>query len=181
MIIDMCMHPAGIWEIPEALKERMLKFYPLSYGKRLNLTTEEILREMDEAGVDIGVLRAQYSGKIGYAAPNEKVAVRYRDLKFVVDGLGEGLFEQMYVVLSKNPGVHTTTNACTFIYPGGLFERHLKTIMSSWITIDRVLFASEYPLCSALETRKAIERCGLSLDDRRKILGEKAARLLKLE
>jgi len=274
VIIDFCLHPAVIWDIPDTLKERVRQFYPLEYGKRLEFTEEEILRGMDEAGVDIGVLRAQNSGGIGYAAPNDKVAalvkkypdrlvalasidptrgkesvdefeslidqgfkglilypqyihfypndekvfpvyekaieldvpvtfiaywstpvsrlkyghpslfddvaVQFRELKLVVDGLGGGLFEQMYVVACKNPNVHMTTNACPFIYPGGLFAQHMHTIINSWISLDRIIFASEYPLSSALETRQIIEGLGLSLGDRRKVLGENAARLLKL-
>lgn len=274
MIIDFCVHPAVIWDIAAPLKERVRQFYPLEYGRRLEFTEEELLRGMDEAGVDIGVVRAQESGGLAYAAPNDKVAalvkkypdrlvalasidptkgkeavdeferrinegfkglvlypqylhfypndeivfpvyekaieldvpvafiaywstpvsllkyghpalfddvaVRYRKLKLVIDGLGGGLFEQMYVVACKNPSIYITTNAGTFIYPGGLFEQHMKTILASWISTERIIFAGEYPLSSALKQRQLVERCELSLDDRRKILGENAAKLLKL-
>jgi len=98
----------------------------------------------------------------------------------VIQGLGGGLFEETYVVACKNPNVYLTTSGCSFIYPGGLFERHMHTIINSWISLDRILFASEYPLASCAGQRKIIEGLGLSLGDKRKVLGENAARLLKL-
>lgn len=274
MIIDFCVHPGCIWQIPDNLKQRVKNFYTLEYGKRLELTEAEILNYMDDAGTDIGVIRAQSSEGIGYAAPNDKVAalvkkypdrlvalasinpkdgrkavdefercvqsgfkglvlypqyyrvypedemmdpiyekaieldvpvtfiaywttpnsllkyghpshfddvaVKHRKLKLVVDALGGGAFEEMFVVACKNPNVMLTTNACPFIYPNGIFAHHMKTIMDSWITMDRILFASEYPLSSAVETKGILDSLGMSLDDKRKVYGENAARILKI-
>jgi predicted TIM-barrel fold metal-dependent hydrolase len=274
MIIDFCVHPGHIWQIPENLQQRVKSFYTLEYGKRLELTEAELIRGMDDAGVDIGVVRAQSSEGIGYAAPNAKVAafikkypdrlvalasinpkegkkaveefdrcvqagfkglvlypqyyriypedevmypiyekaieldvpvtfiaywttpnsllkyghpshfddvaVKYRKLKLVVDALGGGAFDEMYVVACKNPNVYMTTSACPFIYPNGGFEHHMKTIMDSWISMDRILFASEYPLSSSVETKGILDKVGMSLDDKRKVYGDNAAKLLKL-
>ena len=283
MIIDFCVHPACIWEIPETLKVRIQQFYPMEYGKALKLTEDELIRELDAAGTDIGVIRAQNSGGIGYRAPNQDVAalvkrhpdrlvalgsldptqgtrkldvntvkqsideferlmemgfkglifypqyyhaypndeqlyplyekvieydvpiafiaywstrvskakyghpllfddiaVDFPDIKIVVDALGGGNFEDMFVVASKNMNVYMTTSACPFIYPGGLFEHHMKVLLDSWVTMDRILFAGEYPLSSALDTRRVLEGLGMSLDDKRKIYGENARKLLKI-
>lgn len=283
MIIDFCVHPACIWDIPETLKVRIKQFYPMEYGKSLKFTEEELIAEMDFAGTDIGVVRAQNSGGIGYRAPNEDVmalikrhpdrlvglgsldptqgtnkltegsvkasideferimemgfkglifypqyyhaypndemlyplyekvveydvpiafiaywstrvskikyghpllfddiAVDFPDIKIVVDALGGSNFEDMYAVASKNLNVYMTTSACPFIYPGGLFEHHMKVILDSWIPMDRVLYAAEYPLSSAIDTRRILEGLGMSLDVKRKVFGENAAKLLKI-
>jgi hypothetical protein len=74
MIIDFCVHPACFWEIPDTLEVRVKQFYPMEYGKALQFTEAELLREMDAAGVDIDVIRAQDNAGIGHQAPNEKVA-----------------------------------------------------------------------------------------------------------
>jgi predicted TIM-barrel fold metal-dependent hydrolase len=283
MIIDFCVHPACIWEIPETLQVRIKQFYPMEYGKSLKFTEEELIHEMDVAGTDIGVVRSQNNGGIGYQAPNDKVmelikrhpdrlvglgsvdptqgtnklseksvkttideferlmemgfkglifypqyyfaypndellyplyekvveydvpiafiaywstrvskikyghpalfddiAVDFPDIKIVVDALGGGNFEDMYAVASKNLNVFMTTSACPFIYPGGLFEHHMKVILDSWIPMDRVLYAAEYPLSSAWDTRRMLEDMGMSLDVKRKVFGENAAKLLKI-
>lgn len=274
MIIDFCVHPGHIWHIPEALQARVKSFYSMEYGKHLELTESEVLRGMDDAGTDIGVIRAQSSEGIGYAAPNDKVwefvkkypkrltalcsinpkdgkkaveeldrciqmgfkglilypqyyrvypeddmmdpiyekaieldvpvtfiaywstpnsllkyghpshfddvAVKFRKLKLVVDALGGSAFEEMFAVACKNPNVYMSTSACPFIYPNGGFAHHMKTIMDSWITMDRILYASEYPLSSGMETRGILESLGMSLDDKRKVFGDNAAKLLKL-
>ena len=273
MIVDMCVHPAVAMETPEALKERVRVLYHATYGKTLRFTEEEILTELDAAGVDIGVLRAQISTvgnrvsnesiarlvkkypdrlvglagldptrgkpsvgeferlveqgfkglilgpsflhfypndekcfpvyakaveldvpvvfpsywtsptttlKYGHPSVYDDVAVAFRQLNIVVDALGGGLFEQAFVLACKNPNVYLTTSFCPALYPAGLFEKHLKTLKASWVSLDRLLFAGEYPLVSALKTRCIIEQAGLSLDDKRRVLGENAARLLKL-
>jgi len=274
MIVDFCVHPAHIWQIPDNLQTRVKSTYAREYGRPLELTESELLRGMDDAGVDIGVVRAQSSAGIGYAAPNDKVAafvkkhpnrlvalasinpndgkkavdefdrwvqegfkglvlypqylrfypedevmnpiyekaieldvpvtyiaywttpnsllkyghpshfddvaVKYRKLKLVVDALGGGAFEDMFVVACKNPNVYMTTSACTFIYPNGVFEQHMKTIMKSWINLDRIVFAGEYPLASALDTKNVIEKLGMSHEDKKKVYGENAAKLLNL-
>jgi len=283
MIIDFCVHPACIWEIPETLKVRIQQFYPMEYGKSLKFTEAELISELDAAGTDIGVIRAQVNGGIGYQAPNKDVmelikrhpdrlvglgsldptrgtnklseksvkesvdeferlmemgykglifypqyyfaypndellyplyekvveydvpiafiaywstrvskskyghpllfddiAVDFPDIKIVVDALGGGNFEDMYVVASKNLNVYMTTSACPFIYPGGLFEHHMNVLLDSWVPMDRVLFAAEYPLSSAVDTRRILDGLGMSLDVKRKIYGENAAKLLKI-
>jgi len=277
MIVDSGLHPPVTWEIPErvaGLRKRIREYYFLEHGRRVELTEADVLKELDEAGADIGVLITQATGGIGFHVPNDKVmalakkypdrlvalasvdptkgkesvdeferaindgfkglilypqyvhfypndekffpiyekaieldvpvifipywstpyssikyghpsllddvAVQFRDLNIVIQGLGGGLFEETYVVACKNPNVYLTTSGCSFIYPGGLFERHMHTIINSWISLDRILFASEYPLASCAGQRKIIEGLGLSLGDKRKVLGENAARLLKL-
>ncbi len=71
--------------------------------------------------------------------------------------------------------VYFDTAATPFLYKPQIFE-HVADIVGS----DKILFGSDYPLLSPKRVIGQLESVELSLEDRAKILGGNAQKLLSL-
>lgn len=129
-------------------------------------------------------------GRVKYARPLEvdEVAVRYRDVRFVLCHLGNPWVEELAEVVYKNSNVYTDTSGLlanpAVPYFREMFSRAQRRLTNAIAAIGdtrRVLYGSDWPL-ESIETAVALV-AGLDLpeEDRERILGGNARELLRLD
>ncbi|OGN91267.1 MAG: hypothetical protein A2Z75_07545 [Chloroflexi bacterium RBG_13_50_10] len=120
----------------------------------------------------------QYFGK-GKITPEVMYPfiTNFPDLKIVCAHWGGGLpfYALMPEVGESLSHVYFDTAATPFLYKPQIFK-HVADIVGS----DKILFGSDYPLLSPRRIIDQLESVGLSPEDRAKILGGNAQRLLSI-
>lgn len=128
-------------------------------------------------------------GLVKFSRPLEldEVAVRYRDVQFVLCHLGNPWVEEAAEVVYKNANVYTDTSGLLASprvrYFPKMLERARRRLYNAIVTIgapDRILYGSDWPLESIATAVELIEKLDLPLEDREAILGLNASRLFRL-
>ena len=130
------------------------------------------------------------NGRVKYARPLEvdEVAVRFRDVRFVLCHLGNPWVEELAELVYKNANVYTDTSGLlanpSVPYFQEMFRRAQRRLTNAIAAIGdtrRVLYGSDWPL-ESIETAVALVQ-GLDLpeEDRERILGGNARELLRLD
>jgi predicted TIM-barrel fold metal-dependent hydrolase len=129
-------------------------------------------------------------GLVKYARPIhvDEVAVRYRDVRFVLCHLGNPWVDETSEVVYKNPNVYTDTSGLLgpprMPYFERMFERCVRRLEEALAYIgasDRVLYGSDWPLESIATAVRLIESLPIPPEDRRAILGDNARALFHLK
>ncbi len=128
-------------------------------------------------------------GLVKYARPIEvdEVAVRYRDVPFVLCHLGNPWVHEAAELVYKNENVYADTSGLLAHPSAPLFDRMVaqsrRVVEQAIVTVgrsDRFLYGSDWPLEELQVAVALIESLDLPEADRRKILGENARRLFRL-
>jgi predicted TIM-barrel fold metal-dependent hydrolase len=184
-------HAIELWEkIPELVALKLFPgyfpFYPhdrrlepvYEFAHRRNLPV--LLHQGDTLAPD---------GLIKYARPLEvdEVAVRYRDVRFVLCHLGNPWISETAEIVYKNPNVYTDTSGLlghpTLRYFGAMFEQAQHELERLLLTIgdgSRVLFGSDWPLVSLELSVRLIAGLPIAEDEKERILGGNARALFRL-
>jgi uncharacterized protein len=129
------------------------------------------------------------NGLIKYARPIEldEVAVRYRDVRFVLCHLGNPWVEEATEIVYKNENVYTDTSGLLWSPRLPLYEamflraqRRLQNAIATAGSADRFLYGSDWPLESIEIATKMVEGLDLSEKERERILGGNARQLFHL-
>jgi uncharacterized protein len=125
-------------------------------------------------------------GLVKFARPIEldEVAVRYRDVRFVLCHFGNPWVEEAAEVVYKNENMYVDTSGLLAHPSAPYFARmveqcraRLLTAILSIGSADRVLYGSDWPLEELRVATDLVDGLDLSLADREKILGGNARRL----
>ena len=156
-------------------------------GQRFDITDRWVL----EASVEVlrhhdRVLLAHSSEPIGHEYPGKgktypglllKLAENFPDLKIVLAHWGGGLpfYELMQEVRAALRNVYYDTAASSYLYDPSIFRT-----VTQLIGHERILWGTDYPLLSPAKFLDRVRSCGLSQAEEQAILGDNAARLLRL-
>ena len=126
------------------------------------------------------------AGRIKYARPIEvdEVAVRYRDVRFVLCHFGNPWIDEAAELVYKNENVYADTSGL-LAHPSApyfprMVEQSRQRLQQAIFTIgsvDRILYGSDWPLEQLALAVRLVEGLDLPLEDRAKVLGENARRL----
>lgn len=125
-------------------------------------------------------------GLVKYARPVEldEVAVRFRDVRFVLCHLGNPWVEEAAEVVYKNPNVYTDTSglcgAPTLPFYGRMTERARRRLENLIVTVgsvERILYGSDWPLEPLSVAVDRILRLPISPEEKDRILGGNARAL----
>ncbi len=128
-------------------------------------------------------------GLVKYARPIEldEVAVRYRDVTFVLCHLGNPWVHEAAELVYKNENVYADTSGLLAHPSAPLFDRMVaqarRVVEQAVVTVgrsDRFLYGSDWPLEELRVAVDLIESLDLPAEDRAKILGGNARRLFHL-
>lgn len=102
-------------------------------------------------------------------------AANFPDLKVIFAHWGGGLifYEMMPEIRAQNKNVYYDIAATPFLYDKAIYR-----VAKEMGLLDKILFATDYPLIPMDQYIKDVEDSGLSLEDQYKIFGENAQRLL---
>ena len=94
---------------------------------------------------------------IRYAHPllMDEVAMRYPDLKIIMAHMGHPWTVDTAVVIRKHPHVYADISGL-FYRRFGFYEAMIKA--TEWNVLDKLLFASDYPVTTAAETFAALHK-----------------------
>lgn len=130
------------------------------------------------------------NGHVKYARPIEvdEVAVRFRDVRFVLCHLGNPWIEELAELVYKNTNVYTDTSGL-LAHPGvpyfremvGRAQRRLSNAIAAIGDAHRVLYGSDWPLESIETAVGLIEGLDLPWEDRERILGGNARELFRID
>jgi hypothetical protein len=109
------------------------------------------------------------------------VAISFPKLRLILGHLGKGYESEIAVLTRRYPNVYTETS----MRLSGLDEVRKWTPAEAvtWfrlIGIDRVLLGTSWPLFDAQQDIDTVRKLPLTAEERRKILGENAKRVLQL-
>jgi hypothetical protein len=107
-----------------------------------------------------------------------RFALAFPSLSILLGHWGGGLpfYELMPEVAAAMRHVYYDTAASPFLY-----SKKIYRIVGEIVGADRILFGSDFPLVRPQRYFQEIEESGLSIEDRRKILGLNVLRLLQSE
>jgi predicted TIM-barrel fold metal-dependent hydrolase len=130
------------------------------------------------------------NGHVKYARPLEvdEVAVRYRDVRFVLCHLGNPWVEETAEVVYKNSNVYTDTSGL-LAHPSVPYfremmrraQRRLTNAIAAIGDAHRVLYGSDWPLESIETAVGLITGLDLPAEDKDLILGENARALFRID
>jgi predicted TIM-barrel fold metal-dependent hydrolase len=130
------------------------------------------------------------NGLLKYARPLEvdEVAVRFRDVRFVLCHLGNPWIEELTEVVYKNSNVYTDTSGL-LANPGvpyfrqmvGRAQRRLANALAAMGDVHQVLYGSDWPLESIETAVGLITGLDLPEEDKNRILGENARALFRID
>ncbi len=111
--------------------------------------------------------------RLGHPMLVEAVALRYPDLKIILGHCGFPWPWEAWSLVVRHTNVYLDVSAYSDLY------NHLPwDAYSKYGAEDKVLFATDYPVCGFQQTMDALNEVDLSPEFRGKILGENARRLL---
>jgi len=128
-------------------------------------------------------------GHVKYARPLpiDEVAVRFRNVRFVICHLGNPWIDEAMEIIYKNPNVYGDTSGLLTHPSYPLFDRHVelcrKKIQDAILmtgTAERILYGSDWPLIDLRVATSLVSELDLSETDRQSILGGTARRLFGL-
>ena len=163
-----------------------IPFYP--HDTRLDPVYEFASRRKLPVMIHQGDTLAR-DGVLKFARPIEvdEVAVRWRDIQFVLCHLGNPWIDEAAELVYKNPNVWTD---CSGLLPKPtarhfreLFDRVRSLLLGVVLTVgdaDRVLYGSDWPLESIATAVELVATLPIPEEDREKILGGNAHRLYRL-
>ncbi|MBU2551524.1 MAG: amidohydrolase family protein [Proteobacteria bacterium] len=114
--------------------------------------------------------------RLGHPMLVEAVALRYPDLKIVLGHCGFPWPWETWSLVVRHANVFMDVSAYPDLYNHLPWDAYVK-----YQAEDKVLFATDYPLFGFQQTLDALDQVGLTDEFKRKILGENARRLLKIE
>lgn len=117
-----------------------------------------------------------YAGKTNTTPVKaSEFAANFPDLKVIFAHWGGGLifYEMMPEIRAQNKNVYYDIAATPFLYDKAIYR-----VAKEMGLLDKILFATDYPLIPMDQYIKDVEDSGLSLEDQYKIFGENAQRLL---
>jgi uncharacterized protein len=130
------------------------------------------------------------NGHVKYARPIEvdEVAVRFRDVRFVLCHLGNPWVEELAEVVYKNSNVYTDTSGLlahpSVPYFRDMFQRAQRRLTNAIAAIGdahRVLYGSDWPLESIETAVSLVTGLDLPDEDKDRILGENARALFRID
>jgi predicted TIM-barrel fold metal-dependent hydrolase len=130
------------------------------------------------------------NGLVKYARPVEmdEVAVRFRDVRFVLCHLGNPWVEELAEVVYKNPNVYTDTSGLLANPRVPYFhemlrraQRRLTNAIAAIGDARRVLYGSDWPLESIETAISLVEGLDLPPEDKDRILGQNARELFRID
>jgi uncharacterized protein len=130
------------------------------------------------------------NGQVKYARPLEvdEVAVRFRDVRFVLCHLGNPWVEELAEVVYKNENVYTDTSGLLANPRVPYFhemvrrsQRRLTNAIAAMGDARRVLYGSDWPLESIETAVGLITGLDLPSEDKELILGENARALFRID
>jgi uncharacterized protein len=128
-------------------------------------------------------------GLVKYARPVEvdEVAVRYRDVPFVLCHFGNPWVDEAAEVVYKNPNVYADTSGLLAHPSHPLFDRMVELCRQRLLegilmvgSAERILYGSDWPLLDLRVATKLVTSLDLPERDRTAILGGNARRLFGL-
>jgi uncharacterized protein len=128
-------------------------------------------------------------GLVKYARPIEvdEVAVRYRDVRFVLCHFGNPWVDEAAEIVYKNRNVYADTSGLLAHPSHPLFERMVKLCRRRLLegilmvgSADRILYGSDWPLLDLKVALSLVTSLDLTEEDRAAILGGNARRLFGL-
>lgn len=115
----------------------------------------------------------------------EDVAIAYPGLSFCLAHFGWPWVDETVMLLIKYPNVFTDTSLLYLDSPTDFYDQLFKKNMGSlWIDrnfSDKVMFGSNAPRFRPARLRDGLENIGLKKKTMERILGQNAARFLKME
>lgn len=130
------------------------------------------------------------NGQLKFARPLEvdEVAVRFRDVRFVLCHLGNPWIEEVAEVVYKNSNVYTDTSGLLanpavpyFREMMGRAQRRLTNAIAAMGDARRVLYGSDWPLESIETAVGLITGLDLPAEDKELILGGNARALFRID
>ena len=181
----------GVWsQTPELVALKLFPgyfpFYP--HDPRLDPVYEFAARRNLPVMIHQGDT-LERNGVLKFARPIEvdEVAVRWRDVQFVLCHLGNPWIDEAAELVFKNPNVWTD---CSGLLPKPtarhfrrLFDRVRELLLGVVLTVgdaDRVLYGSDWPLESIGTAVELVATLPIPEEDRERILGGNARRLYRL-
>ncbi len=111
-----------------------------------------------------------------------KVLESFPDLKLILAHLGNGFWDQTVEIADKYPNVmFDTAIAISHIDSPTTLDDEESIDLIKTIGSHRILFGSDYPWVNPGKDIMKIKSLEISIDDKKKILGENAARLFDLK
>ncbi len=130
------------------------------------------------------------AGLLKYARPIEvdEVAVRFRDVKFLLCHLGNPWVEELAELVYKNANVYTDTSGLlarpTVPYFPAMVERARRRLANALAAIGdvrRVVYGSDWPLESIATAVALVDGLDLPAEERERILSGNARELFRLD
>jgi len=157
-------------------------------GQGFNIDNERETRALTGACIELGIpliLHANEPVGHDYIGKNniplkkiEQFVANSRNLNLVLAHFGGGLlfYETMKEIREKFSNVFYDTAAAPFLYDSRIYD-----IVKAMGLEKKILFGSDYPLLPQSRYFDAIEKSGLSAEEKKLILCGNAKKLLKME
>jgi predicted TIM-barrel fold metal-dependent hydrolase len=109
-------------------------------------------------------------------------AAAFPKLRLILGHLGKGYESEIAVLTRRYPNVYTETSTrLTGLDEAGKWTPAEAVTWFRLIGIDRILFGTKWPVSDPQQDIDTVHKLPLTPDERRKILGENAARALQLQ
>lgn len=114
--------------------------------------------------------------KFGHPMLIDELAMRHVDLRIIMGHMGTPWFWEAWSVTLRHPNVYVDISAHPDLYPFFPWDAFTKYNIE-----NKVLFASDHPLCHWNRILPAIEALPISKGFKNRILGKNAAKLLGIK
>jgi predicted TIM-barrel fold metal-dependent hydrolase len=114
--------------------------------------------------------------KYGHPSLIDELAMRHEDLTIIIGHMGTPWFWDTYSVVLRHPNVYVDISAHYDLYNHFPWDAFTKANIE-----NKILFASDYPLAQWSMIIPAVNAIPVSEGVKKKILGENAAKLLKIK